>query len=111
MATFLAMDVWTHIITYDQRWDPSDAMNWSVWAAFTFFAVIGIFHTVKMIPIMLLEIVYKTIWLILVALPLFLDGNLSDDTTDGMIYPFLFVILPLIFVPWGYVVKKYIMSN
>ena len=108
MATFLAMDVWTHIITYDQRWDPSDAMNWSVWAAFTFFAVIGIFHTVKMIPIMLLEIVYKTIWLILVALPLFLDGNLSDDTTDGMIYPFLFVILPLIFVPWGYVVKKYI---
>ena len=108
MATFLAMDVWTHIITYDQRWDPSDAMNWSVWAAFTLFAFIGIFHTVKMIPIMLLEIVYKTIWLILVALPLFLDGNLSDDTTDGMIYPFLFVILPLIFVPWGYVVKKYI---
>ena len=108
MATFLAMDVWTHIITYDQRWDPSDAMNWSVWATFTLFAFIGIFHTVKMIPIMLLEIVYKTIWLILVALPLFLDGNLSDDTTDGMIYPFLFVILPLIFVPWGYVVKKYI---
>ena len=108
MATFLAMDVWTHIITYDQRWDPSDAMNWSVWAAFTFFAVIGIFHTVKMIPIMLLEIVYKTIWLILVALPLFQDGNLSDDTTDGMIFPFILVILPVTFVPWGYVVKKYI---
>ena len=108
MATFLAMDVWTHIITYDQKWDPSDAMNWSVWAAFTLFAVIGIFHTVKMIPIMVLEIVYKTIWLILVALPLFQDGNLSDDTTDGMIFPFILVILPVTFVPWGYVVKKYI---
>jgi len=57
---------------------------------------------------MLLEIVYKTIWLILVALPLFLDGNLSSDTTDGMIFPFLLVILPVIFVPWGYVVNKYI---
>ncbi|MDG2342741.1 MAG: hypothetical protein P8L24_06765 [Cytophagales bacterium] len=108
MATLLAMDVWTHIITYDQKWDPSDAMNWSVWAAFTLFAVIGIFHTVKMIPIMVLEIVYKTIWLILVALPLFQDGNLSDDTTDGMIFPFILVILPVTFVPWGYVVKKYI---
>lgn len=108
MATFLAMDVWTHIITYDQRWDSSDAMNWSVWGAFTIFAVVGIFHTVKMIPIMLLEIVYKTIWLILVALPLFLDGNLSSDTTDGMIFPFLLVILPVIFVPWCYVVNKYI---
>ena len=40
MATFLAMDVWTHIITYDQRWDSSDAMNWSVWGAFTIFAVV-----------------------------------------------------------------------
>ena len=108
MATLLAMDVWTHIITYDQKWDPSDAMNWSVWAAFTLFAVIGIFHTVKMIPIMVLEIVYKTIWLILVALPLFQDGNLSNDATDGMIFPFILVILPVIFVPWGYVVKKYI---
>ena len=108
MATLLAMDVWTHIITYDQKWDPSDAMNWSVWAAFTLFAVIRIFHTVKMIPIMVLEIVYKTIWLILVALPLFQDGNLSDDTTDGMIFPFILVILPVTFVPWGYVVKKYI---
>ena len=108
MATLLAMDVWTHIITYDQKWNPSDAMNWSVWAAFTLFAVIGIFHTVKMIPIMVLEIVYKTIWLILVALPLFQDGNLSDDTTDGMIFPFILVILPVTFVPWGYVVKKYI---
>lgn len=108
MATFLAMDVWTYIITYDKSWDPSDAMNWSVWAAFTLFAVIGIFHTVKMIPIMLLEIVYKTIWLILVALPLYQEGDLSLDTTDGMMFSFFLVILPIIFVPWSYVVKKYI---
>lgn len=60
MATFLALDVWTHIITYDQRWDPSDAMDWSVWAAFTVFAFFGIFRTVQMIPILLLEIVYKS---------------------------------------------------
>ena len=56
MATFLAMDVWPHIITYDMSQDPTDAMNWSVWAAFTLCAVIGIFRTVKMIPIMLLKL-------------------------------------------------------
>ncbi|MCW8997221.1 MAG: hypothetical protein OQK04_00715, partial [Kangiellaceae bacterium] len=82
-----------------------------VWAAFTIFAFIGIFRTVKMIPILLLEITYKSIWLILVALPLHLEGNLSDATTDGMIFPFLFVILPAIFVPWGYVIKKYIVGS
>ena len=42
MAPFLAMDVWSSIITYDQRRDPSDAMDWSVWAAFALLAAIGI---------------------------------------------------------------------
>tara|TARA_B100001175_G_C18937529_1_gene369824 strand:+ start:273 stop:461 length:189 start_codon:yes stop_codon:yes gene_type:complete len=55
-----------------------------------------------------LEIVYKTIWLILVALPLYQEGDLSLDTTDGMMFSFFLVILPIIFVPWSYVVKKYI---
>ena len=89
--------------------DPTDAMNWSVWAAYTLFAVIGIFRTVKMIPILLFEVAYKTILLILVALPLFLEGNLSDDTTDGMIFPFLLVIIAIAFMPWGYVRKTYFM--
>lgn len=60
---------------------------------------------------MLFEVAYKTIWLILVALPLFLEGNLSDETTDGMIFPFLLVILPIAFMPWGYVGKTYFMFS
>jgi len=111
MSTLLAFQVWSHIFTYDQQWDPSDAMNWSVWAAFTIFAFIGIFRTIKMIPILLLEIVYKVMWLILVALPLYLEGNLSDETTDGMIFPFLLVILAIAVVPWGYVFNNYIKSG
>ena len=107
MATLLAMDVWGHILTRDQQWNPSDAMNWSIWAAFTLFAAIGIFRTVEMIPILLIEITYKTIWLILVALPLFLDDDLSEHTTDGMITPFAMVILPIAVIPWGYVLKWY----
>lgn len=62
-----------------------------------------------MIPILLLEIVYKSIWLILVAFPLILEGDLSNETTDGMIFPFALVILPLVSVPWGYVIRKYIL--
>ena len=111
MATFLALDVWTHIITYDQSWDPSDAMDWSVWAAFTVFAFVGIFRTVQMIPILLLEIVYKSIWLILVAYPLYQAENLSSESTDGMIFPFALVLLPIIAVPWGYVLKTYIIKK
>ncbi len=111
MASLLAIDVWSYIFTYDQAWEPGDAMNWSVWAAFTIFALVGIFKTVKMIPVLLLEIAYKTIWLILVALPLYESGDLSNASTDGMLFPFAFVILPILAVPWGYVFKTYIYTQ
>ena len=108
MSTLLAFDVWSHIVTNQHPWQPSDAMDWSVWAAFSAFAFIGLFRTVEMIPILLLEILYKGIWLILVALPLYQSGTLTDDATDGMLIPFCFVVLPIVAVPWGYVVKTYL---
>ena len=82
MASLLAIDVWSYIFTYNQAWEPGEAMNWSVWAAFTIFALIGISKTVAMIPVLLLEIAYKTIWLLLVAFPLYRSGNLSNASTD-----------------------------
>ncbi len=111
MASFLAFDVWSYIIGYDQVWDPDEAMNWSVWGAFSLFAVLGIFKTVRMIPVLLLEIVYKSIWLILVALPLYQNGELSDAATDGMLFPFALVILPILAVPWGYVFRTYFLAG
>ncbi|MDQ8186242.1 hypothetical protein [Pelagicoccus sp. SDUM812002] len=111
MASLLAKDVWTYIFSHAQAWDPSEAMNWSIWAAFTLFAFIGIFKTVKMLPILLLEIAYKFIWLILVALPLYRTGNLSNESTHGMLFPFALVILPILAIPWGYVINTYILSR
>jgi hypothetical protein len=111
MATLLAKDVWSYIIAYDQAWNPGEAMDWSVWAAFTIFALIGIFKTVEMVPVLLLEIVYKSIWLILVALPLYRSGDLSSESTDGMLFPFALVILPIVAMPWGYVMNTYIFSR
>ena len=99
MASLLAIDVWSYIFTYNQAWEPGEAMNWSVWAAFTIFALIGISKTVAMIPVLLLEIAYKSIWLLLVALPLYRSDNLSNASTDDMLFPFAFVILPIVAMP------------
>lgn len=111
MFFLLGFDVWSYILKYDGVWEVSDAMDWSVWAAFSLIALIGMFKTVKMIPVLLLEILYKVIWLVLVALPLFMENNLSDATTDGMLFPFLLVILPILAVPWGYVIKNYVLFS
>jgi len=58
------------ILTFQGEWDPAAAAAWSVWASYSLFAIPGIFYPLRMLPLVLLEILYKLIWLVVVAYPL-----------------------------------------
>jgi hypothetical protein len=108
MFFVLGKDTWTHILTYRGPWDPTDAVVWCVWTAFATLAGLGIVHPVRMIPIVLLEIFYKVLWLNLVAYPLWAKGALWGSPAEAIALSFLWVILPIVAVPWGYVFVTYI---
>jgi len=108
MFFMLGRDVWTHIIAYQGPWEPNDAMAWSVWAAFAALAGLGIFHPLKMLPVLLLEILYKPLWLILVAYPLWVTDRLSGSPVEYQTFVFLGVIVPILATPWGYVFSHYL---
>jgi hypothetical protein len=108
MFFVLGKGTWTHILTHRGSWEPRDAMAWCVWAAFATLAGLGIFRPLKMLPILLLEIFYKVLWLIVVAYPLWSTGKLAGSPAEGTTSAFLWVILPIIAVPWGYVFVTYI---
>jgi len=108
MFFVLGKETWTHILTHQGPWDPKDAVAWCVWTAFATLAGIGIVHPVKMLPIVLLEIFYKVLWLILVAYPLWSKGTLAGSPAEAITSGFLWVPLPIVAVPWGYVFTNYI---
>jgi hypothetical protein len=66
MFFVLGKDTWTHILTHKGPWDPTSAVVWCVWTAFATLAGLGIIRPAKMLPMILLEIFYKVLWLILV---------------------------------------------
>ena len=108
MFFVLGKNAWTHILTHQGAWEPDDAMSWCVWAAFATLAGLGIVYPLKMLPILLLEIFYKVLWLIVVAYPLWMTGKLAGSPAEEETSAFLWVILPIVAVPWGYVCKHYI---
>ena len=110
MATLLAKDVWTYIIAHQGPWNSDEAMAFSVWAGFSTLAILGVFHPVKMIPILLLEIFYKSLWLILVAYPLWQARKLAGSPAAGETYVFLPVIVVILIIPWGYVFRTYVID-
>jgi hypothetical protein len=108
MFFVLGKDVWTHILTHKGSWQPNDAMSWCVWAAFATLAGLGIIRPLKMLPILLLEVFYKVLWLRLVAYPLWSAGALAGSSAESETSAFLWVILPIVVIPWGYVFVTYI---
>jgi hypothetical protein len=111
MFFVLGKDTWTHILTHQGPWDPTDAVVWCVWTAFATLAGIGIIRPVKMLPIVLLEIFYKVLWLVLVAYPLWVKGALWGSPAEAIALAFLWVPLPIVAVPWGYVFVTYIYKS
>ncbi len=108
MLIFLGKDAWTHIFAFKGSWDPMAAVAWSIWASYSVLSIIGIINPLKMLPIVMLEILYKLIWLGLVAYPLWSSKQLVGSAAENMTNAFLWVVLPILVMPWRYVFKRYI---
>jgi hypothetical protein len=105
MFFMLGSTVWSHILAHTGPWQADDAMAWSVWAAFSALAGIGIVRPLLMLPIILLEIAYKLLWLALVAWPLWSKGTLAGSPDEYQATVFIFVLVPVLIMPWGYVAR------
>jgi hypothetical protein len=108
MFFVLGRNTWTHIFTHRGPWDPTDAIAWCVWTAFATLAGLGIVRPLKMLPILLLEVFYKVLWLMIVAYPLWSTGTLLGSSAEGVTSAFLWVVLPIVAIPWGYVFHSYV---
>jgi hypothetical protein len=104
----LGKQTWTEIFTHQRPWEPRDAIAWCVWTAFATLAGLGLIRPLKMLPILLLEIFYKVLWLIIVAYPLWSRGTLTGSPAEGTAAVFILVILPILAVPWPYAFTIYI---
>lgn len=108
MFVVLGSEVWAHIFTHDGPWNSDEAVAWSVFAGFSVLAALGIVRPLKMLPLLLLEIFYKVLWLILVAYPLWSNDRLAGSPAEERVYAFLWVVLPIVAMPWKYAFDHYV---
>ncbi len=76
-------------------------------AAFSILCAMGILHPLKFLPLLLWELLWKVMWLGLIALPRWSTGTMDPATTQTMIDCSVGALLLLV-VPWSYVVRQYV---
>ena len=111
MFLFAAKDAWTELITHKGGWNPEIAIAWCSIAAYTTLSGLGVLHTLKMLPIMLFMFLYKGLWLCFVAYPLWKNGTLVGSEAEGWANIFILIIFPIIFTPWKYVFKTFVLGK
>ena len=111
VAVFVGFDSWTGVLHHRGPWEPVRAAAVCMWAAYSLLAVIGIFRPLKMLPIVAFEIVYKIIWLMAVAYPLWAANTLWGSPAANMTRDFLWVILPIVAMPWKYAIDSWILGR
>ena len=112
IIVLLGIEVWTKIFTHIDKWQPLPAVAYSFWAAFSFLAILGVLHPLKMVPLLLVQFVYKVIWLIIVAYPLWVENRLAGSPAQGLTEAnAIGIIIDLLVIPWTYIFKEYVSIN
>ncbi len=102
VVVFVGYDAVGYLLRYEPPAGHVQAAAFSMWAAFAVMGVLGFLHPLRMLPLVAFDIVYKVIWLGVVAWPLWSTGRLAGSPAEEMTGAFLWVVLPAAAMPWRY---------
>lgn len=105
----LGLQVWPDILHHDAPWELMQGVVTCVLAAVSILAVIGLRYPIRMLPLLIFELVWKSLWLGLVSLPLH-RANQVDAGTAATTFACLLGVVFLIVIPWPYVLRTYVMA-
>jgi hypothetical protein len=100
----LGLQVWPVMVNHVGAWDPVKGVAFSFWAVLSALSGLGLRYPLKMLPLLLLQLLYKSVWVIAVALPLWSTFR-SIELTRIMA---MGAVVDLIVIPWPYVLANYV---
>lgn len=109
MGAGLAVTKWP-LFFGERDWELHEGTVECILVAMSVLALLGLRHPARMLPILLFEVAWKLTWLGVVALPLWLDGNLEGETLEQA-SAVLWVILIIAVIPWRHVLSRYLMGR
>lgn len=106
----LGLSVWPDVFTAEKPFaslSSAQTVQTSMLGAFWLLCALGVRYPLQLLPILLWELLWKTIWLVTVPLPLYLNGNFDDKLMPNVIAIGMVVLVYLV-LPWPYIWQHYV---
>ena len=109
LAAGIAVFYWPIVLHHTSEVAITSGIQLSLLAGLGLTAILGLRYPVQMLPLLLFEIIWKTIYLAAFALPLWSTHQITPAAAqDIQAVLWVTIIIPLI--PWRYVVSNYILQ-
>lgn len=109
MGAGLVVTKWPELAAAE-TWELREGTVLTMLVAMSMLALLGLRYPQRMLPILLFEVGWKLIWLGVVALPLWLDGNLTGATREQAA-AVLWVVIVIAVIPWRHVASQFVMAR
>lgn len=106
----LGIIIWPGILQHAEPWELSRGVVNCMLGAFSLLCALGLRYPLQMLPVLLWELAWKAMWLLIVALPAWLSGNMDAGTMETVIDCLFVVLVPMV-IPWGYVIRHYVRKD
>ena len=105
---FLAVNVWPALLRPAEPIGLLPGVAFAFWAALSTLCALGLRYPLKMLPVLFMQLFYKTVWLLAVALPLWSSGQWTAGATGMFKGMAMGAVADLLVIPWPYVFANYV---
>ena len=102
------VQTWQTLIVERGNFEPFEGVAFAYWGALSILMLIGLRFPLKMLPLLLLQFLYKVTWLIFVGWPLQQAGLLDENAKSLFDAMQMGTIIDLIAIPWIFAAKHYL---
>jgi hypothetical protein len=110
LAAGLGAYIWPDVIHHTSDLAISSGIQISLLAGIGATAVLGLRYPVQMVPLLLFELIWKTIYLVGFALPLWRAHQITAAAAAD-IQACLMVVIFLPLIPWRHVFRNYVLAR
>jgi len=108
IAAGLMVTVWPHIISPPDMVAGPKSVIRALLGALAVMSLLGLRYPLQMLPLLLFELLWKVIWVVASAVPMWLGPGLDAYASETLFACLMGVVLVPIVIPWGYVSQRYI---
>lgn len=106
----LGLTAWPEIIAPETRAADSHSVVLAFLGALSLLSLLGLRYPLQLLPILLFEICWKSLWTLVFALPVWLETGLDEYAAGVLFACVLGIVLTPMAVPWKYVYVRYVLA-